>query len=177
MEILALSADGSVLGRRSMEKIAPAAPAVHMDLLRYWESLPLGASAARKADFDPGELVRHLPSVFMCERPVPVSERSLVFRVHGSMIADILRCDLTGKNVADALPPQRRSAVMRAIDLSMDEECPVRQRFYSAFPGREHVLVDRLIVPLADGQGVLRFALGCLSRCALGDPEELFLID
>jgi hypothetical protein len=118
------------------------------------------------------KLVRILPNVFLCERTQD-NDNSIRFRVHGTGVVNLLKCDLTGKYLVDVLEPAQVAQVARPIHLTLDEGIPVRQRFYSAFPEREHLLIDRLIAPLEDEEGNRRFALGCLCRCA--DYENLEL--
>lgn len=175
MRIIALGGEGRVIGQSRLAAIVPSLLKPQAALFRYWEELPRGGAVPLKSAFDPIALVRMLPHVFLCERAPDGSRASIFFRVHGTRVAEILHCDLTGKRLCDVLPKDRAAKVARAVEVCMDEALPVRQRLYSAFPNREDVLVDRLVLPLEDEDGAVRFAVGGLYRCEPGEREMLRL--
>lgn len=173
LEIIILSKTGERLPPVNPNRIEPPPGLAHRALWSVWADLQPGAAVPPKAAFDPVELVRVLPQIFLCEWEDPSEPTSLKFRVHGSSVAQILHRDLTGKYLFDILPADRARRVAEAIILCMEASMPVRQRFFSAFPGRESVLVDRMVLPLADPEGRCRFAIGSLSRCDVGEPDSL----
>lgn len=166
--LIALDDEGHMIGRGGFAGFVPELAKPLVLLNQTWEEMPRGGTVPSKSALDPAKLVSMLPHVFLCERAPDGARDSIFFRVHGTKVAEILQFDLTGKRLFDVLPEVRAVKVARAIELCMDEAMPVRQRLYSAFPNREDVLVERLILPLEDEEGLVRFAVGGLYRCELG---------
>ncbi len=118
-------------------------------------------------------MVRILPNLFLVRRERVDTRARLKFGVHGTGVVDILRMDLSQKYLDDLLPPDAAGRVAAAIDLAMDERMVVRQRLWSVFPGRDHILVDRTICPLEADDGQCTMAIGALVRCAATDTAPL----
>jgi hypothetical protein len=170
VEGLALYEDGGQEGPLPLEALAPALPPLSATLLAYWADLRHGQPIPPRAGVDPIALAKILPNLFMVRFEGPPRVETLRFSVHGTEVARIVGGDLTGKVLADVLEPAAAARVGRAILACAQGGLPVRERLWSAFPGRDHVRVDRLVLPLLDEVGDVGYACGSLVRLA---PDDL----
>ena len=171
--VIALNALGQEIARQPWGRVSPSACEAANNFMAYWSNLRNGTAIPSRAALDPMDITQLLPNVFLCKIHIDGERVGVRFGVHGTRVAEIVGKDLTGKWLADVLPSDRAQAVGRAIVLSTQEGLPVRQRFFNRFPNREFMLVDRTILPLADANGAVTEALGLLSPCQIGAPQEL----
>ena len=169
--VIALDPLGRVIATAALEVLRPAAPAEHTELLGYWHSILGDGIPPNRDTFDPIRMAKILPNLFTFAIE-GAREKSVRFGVHGTNIATILKIDLTQKRAAEFLDRDATRQVSDPLFLTCAEMTPVRQRFFSKFPGREHILVDRLILPLSRN-GKVDYGVGSLVSMPLGDETEL----
>lgn len=168
-----LDIDGGTIGVGEQERVTPPFPAAARQLIAYWTGLPIGRSLPRRSAVDPSAMVRILPNLFLVRREPVDGRAKLRFGLHGTAVVDILGMDLSRKFLDDLLAPAAAVRVAAAIDLAIDARTVVRQRLWSVFPGRGHILVDRTVCPLEADDARCTMAIGALIRCPATDTAPL----
>ncbi len=146
---------------------------------RYWNSLRDGSAVPSLSDFDPTEVPRHLPLIWLVGWDAEAGD--YVYRVAGEMVLAAHQCPMRGVPLSQIY----RSAVAATVRNRFNRICREANLYYAAGtiysePDRFGV-GERLVLPMVGQDGSDMQVLGCtVSRVtrrpaadALFDPNEL----
>lgn len=139
---------------------------VHYRVLQLWRSLVLEGTVPSRQSFDPVALRGDLRHVFFVGVEDGADDLRFLMKVHGSEVNAILGVDATGKYLDELLAESRWRKIVKGFKTCLSQRRPVLEEFSSVFPGREHIQVTRLVLPMSDETGRARFILGSLARKA-----------
>lgn len=120
------------------------------DFLDLWQSRRLGRPLPERADFDVLEIFPWLGGIHLIER---LDDGDLFVRVFGTISANRMKIDLTGRRMQEFADHPRIGAMVRAGILeygsALGEGRPVFHRIETQQYGRYHFRYDRGIFPVA----------------------------
>lgn len=123
-------------------------------LLAMWRDRCTGHRLPARRDFDVLELKEYMG--WLCVVEVLPGGEDLIYRLVGTGVVDRMGRDITGKRVSEVLPP----AALRIHQHLMRHPQPLRTYGEIGWVGREFILHETLLLPLADdGKTVDRFFL------------------
>jgi len=137
---------------------------VHLRIFDFWQELAKESYPPAREVFDPIDLRGDLKNVFLAERIIEDGRRRYRMRVHGTAVVAILGRDVSRRSLDEVLPPERVRPLVRGFDRAIERGAGVLESFNSLFPGREHIRVVRLVLPLRGHRPDEAFVLGCLVR-------------
>lgn len=145
---------------------------VHLDLYRYWETKRCDRLPTR-ADIDPTDIPRLLPSLALVER----QPGGYYWRLMGGRIVRDLGCDLTGKTFGDYVgSPWFVRAMLASFDRSLDGGEPLFEESLYDSGSRGTHWVSRLLLPLgATARTPQMILLTRITRRMPEEPEPHFL--
>jgi hypothetical protein len=121
-------------------------------MLDYWRSIAKGRRFPSRRDLDPLDIPQLLPFLTLVDvQPTPPC---FVYRLVGTAAAEILRKDLTGQPVGSGVKPEEMAEVMLRYQTVRDEGAPIYQRTRTQEQENDYTLVDRLMLPLGEGEEV-----------------------
>lgn len=131
----------------------------HAALCDYWRAKIVSGRLPGRADIDPAEMPRDvLSSIYLVtvERGLDTAELHYGYRLVGTNAVRAAGRDITGLTVEEAYPrPEDLVAQRRAYGLVVSTAAPFVDAYPMRIPGREHIAVSRLLLPLAsDGMTV-----------------------
>lgn len=145
-------------------------------LYRYWRSRCDGARLPSRARISPIDFPGLLPRIYLVEviRNEHVRDLSFRFRLAGTEHFLINQREITGLMLEEAFAEERFHSVRAAYSTVVSSreplltlDCP------SPRLGREYVVYDRLLLPLASDGVTVDMLLGYLHRCgAQGAKQE-----
>ena len=142
-------------------------------LLSYWRSLIAEPDIPDRADFDPIEVSKLLPFLFMLD--VEPCGR-LKIRLMGTELAQRLGADGTGKYVDELISGAYLDRMNEMFALAISQRQPVHSASRYQVPDREHIFVERLLLPLTNGSDAVDIILSIQSFSSAIDPSaEPFL--
>ncbi|SDD52620.1 PAS domain-containing protein [Kordiimonas lacus] len=123
-----------------------------------WLSKLDGRDMPRKSDIRPSEMKSFLTNVYIVD--VLDSGKDFRIRLFGTGVSDMLKQDFTGVTLSETPPELHwRGDVYR---LAYERRAPVFYLFELIPFGREHVITENVLLPLANEQGEFAHLL-CLS--------------
>lgn len=124
------------------------------DIVGYWLLIHPKTGLPGRQHFDPVDVPRLLGNI--CLVDVPTQSTDFSFRLMGTRVADYYGSDYTGKPVASAYVKHQESQAYIDLRMVVETARPRWRRGPSAFvQNREHVVIERVFLPLAsDGQAV-----------------------
>lgn len=141
-------------------------------LFRYWRSKHEGDALPPRAAIQPAEFPKLLPRIYLVdvlrEDPPPLKFR---FRLCGSEHFLINGKEITGMELAEAMAPQYVDAIRAVYSYVAESGRPHVARSFAAIEGRQHVVYDRLLLPLASDGRTVDMMLGYLHPAPVSAPE------
>ncbi len=132
-------------------------------LYAYWHNLALRRGGVPlREDFDPAEVLRLLPHIFIVEKEVDTGR--FLFRLSGTAIRDIMGVENTGRYLDELLDGEDLANVASMFDEVMAHGTCMRSIEGLTYSDRSYLRVEILRLPLVHGDGSQRLVLGCLSR-------------
>lgn len=155
---------GSIV-ERMVRDAQPALQAPgHRALLDYWRSKIANGSLPSRADIDPADVPRDiLSSIYLVtvERRPGRPEPTYTYRLVGTNVVWTAGRDVTGLTLEEAYPrPADLAAQRRAYECVVMAGEPYGDRYPMRIPGKEHIMVSRLLLPLAADGSTVDMILG-----------------
>ena len=137
-------------------------------LYRYWRSKHRGDDLPARAAIHPAEFTKLLPRIYLVD-VLRDGEPPLKFRYRlcGSEHLMINGKEITGMELADAMAPQYVDAIRAVYSFVAETGKPHVARSFAAIEGRQHVVYDRLLLPLASDGHTVDMMLGYLHPVTL----------
>ncbi|HIC81688.1 MAG TPA: PAS domain-containing protein [Kiloniellaceae bacterium] len=142
------------------------------EIFHYWDRIRRDRRMPCRADFDPAEVVRHLPSILLIDVE-GVDDRGcaiLRYRVVGTEEVRLRDHDPTGKLVSEGFLGPSLESVMEAYELVRRERCFLYEEIEFATPTGVWRREYGILMPLSeDGQTVTQILVYSLPRDALDE--------
>lgn len=135
-------------------------------LYDYWCSRHVGNRLPGRGAIDPMDLPELLPRIYLIDVfRGEAGQLEFRFRLAGTEHFEINQIELTGRTVEEAFIPERVAGIKAAYARVAMTRQPLLTRSATAgAPGREHMIYDRLLLPLASDGQTVDMILGCLRR-------------
>lgn len=143
------------------------------EMLAYWQDKRVGKALPTRADIRPGEIIGHLPSLFLIGVDQPAL-RAVDFKVRlmGTALNELAAADFTGKRLHEGLPGSAVSTAVKIFSIICQLRRPIRVFGHAAFQtGKRPVAVEALLMPLSIGGTHVDVIMGELLRRASPDEE------
>lgn len=127
------------------------------EVYAYWRSKCVGDRLPSRQDIDPTDIPGLLHTIFLVDviRTPGHAALGFRFRLAGSGHFEINGCEITGRTIDETFDPGVVPAVRAAYSQVVETRSPQVARSHAGIKGREHVRIDRILLPLAsDGQTV-----------------------
>lgn len=128
-------------------------------LLRYWVAAREGTMMPRRPVFDPLRFPDMMPLMQLHERK---SNGRYLCRVSGTEVVAVSGHESTGRHLDEVVLPGHQASRTALFDRSLETGLPLFYDGRLMVQGREWKRLQRLLLPLADEQGVPRFLLSLL---------------
>jgi len=140
----------------------PTQPSAMLAEVRaYWEALRDGPTLPRRARIDPRGIAGALEGAFIVERIAPGIAR---FRLAGMALVDLMGMEVRGMPLSALFDPAGRRALAAGLEQVFAGPAVLDLRLAAERGiGRPELTGRMLILPLADDDGQIRLALGCLA--------------
>jgi hypothetical protein len=130
-------------------------------LLEYWLGKRAGRRCPDKSDIDPTEIGRLLPDIILLDAAPPGGE--FRYRLAGTRVTQMVGREVRGLTQRELHDNATDPAMQRGLARIEAEYAWVARAFAGGFrvsrlavPGRDHVALARLILPLSDVDGAAR---------------------
>jgi hypothetical protein len=137
---------------------APAAAKAHEQLFAYWASLRAGARLPRRADLDPADIKRLLPTVSLIDVLADAPKPGLVdyrIRLAGTGLYAVYGREITGRRLGEVYSASAADYWRRELGAVVAERRPAVGAHNLAWRGAAHLSILWLRLPLAaDGERV-----------------------
>lgn len=121
-------------------------------MMDYWRDIAKGRRFPSRRDLDPLDIPQLLPYLTLVDvHPKPPC---FVYRLVGTVASEILRRDLTGLPVGSGEKAEEVESVLFRYQTVRDQGVLLYQRTRTQQQGNDHTLVDRLMMPLGEGDKV-----------------------
>lgn len=126
------------------------------EMLDYYVSLRPGAGGMPpRSAFNPAELPRHLPNIFLVElEKMPDGHVDYRYRVFGTALAVLFGAEMTGKLVSEYPGPNRAKRSRRILDHVVSLARPVRSAGHFTSKNGMPVFGESLIMPFGEAGAV-----------------------
>jgi hypothetical protein len=141
------------------------------ELLAYWNGRRAGRPMPARADVSPGDIVSHLPTVFLIgAEPPAVSPENFYVRLMGTALNELFAADFTGRTLAESIPEKAASAAAKVLGIVCELRRPLRLHGLAAF-GEERAAteIELVCMPLSANGTRVDMAMGELVKRA--SPE------
>ena len=131
----------------------------HRELFHYWRSIFPDSGLPGRQHFDPTDIPHLLRMLFLVDIDRNGEKFRFRYRLLGTDITSRAGRDMTGRWMEDCFPkPEAFGAVEKDYIEIIESGIPHSGRFNILAPGREHIVANRLVLPLArDGQTIDMF--------------------
>ncbi len=123
-----------------------------------------------RADFDPLEMPKLLPSIILVDVETP--DRRLKVRLAGTKVVDMFGRDYTGEYLDEIDFGDVREKVLHEYGLAASEERPIFSDHAFRNAQDFHHSIERAILPLADDGATVNMLLAVLAFELLLDPPS-----
>ncbi|WP_420405501.1 PAS domain-containing protein [Nisaea sp.] len=127
------------------------------EALAYWEGLRDGRGLPLRAEFDPVDIPRLLPSIVFFE--VVEGGRDFRFRVIGERVRSIFFENYTGRTLGSLGHVEADGPLMRSFREAVANGAPVRTPVEYVGPNRDVIKHDEVVLPFGNAQGVVTHLL------------------
>ncbi len=132
-------------------------------LFDYWRRLRRGDGLTRKSDFDPTDVPRLLPFLYLWQ--LDEDRRDFTGRLFGSVFVDFAGADFKGRKFREVHGAQAEAMFENHL-FCLEQVTPfVVVRHVHAFP-KDYLGYEATILPLVDGQARPALLIGSLSPLA-----------
>lgn len=138
------------------------------ELFAYWNEKRSGRPMPARADVNPGDIVSHLPSVFLIgAEPPAVTPKDFHVRLMGTALNELFARDFTGRSLADGLSDKAASAAAKVLAIVCELRRPLRLHGAAHF-GDDHAAteIELVCLPLSVGGAHVGMAMGELVKRA-----------
>lgn len=138
------------------------------ELHAYWTALSAGRAMPARADVSPGDIVSHLPSVFLIgARPPAVAPPHFHVRLMGTALNDLFARDFTGRTLAEGMSRKSAAALAKVLGIVCALRRPLRLHGAAAFAREGAAIeVEAVLLPLSRGGASVEMAMGELVKRA-----------
>ena len=129
----------------------------HEEILGYWRSRRDRGKLPGRAQIDPGDIKRHLPTISLIDvRPTDgVALRDYRLRLAGTGLYGVYGGEITGKRLGDVYAADAAAYWRTELDQVVESRCPGVGFHSLAWRGAAHLSILWLRLPLAgDGDRV-----------------------
>jgi hypothetical protein len=135
-------------------------------LYAYWHARCVGGRLPGRSDFDPLELAALLPRLYLVDViRDDAGSLDFRFRLAGTEHFEINQFEITGRSIAEVFAPSRVAGIRAAYEEIVTTRRPsITRRATAAVSNREHILYDRLLLPLASDGTTVDMIAGYLQR-------------
>jgi hypothetical protein len=129
----------------------------HEEIFAYWASKRHTGRLPGRAQIDPADFKRHLPTISLTEVPNPVSHdpEDYRFRLAGTGLYDVYGREITGRVLSEVYNTQSTDYWRAELDKVVEERRPGVGVHNFAWRGAGHISILWLRLPLAaDGEQV-----------------------
>jgi hypothetical protein len=138
----------------------------------YWRAKCRNGRLPSREDIEPGRLHKLLPRIFLVDvmRTAGSPRLGFRFRLAGSEHFEINQTELTGLTFEEAFLPDRIEAIRSVyMEVVTTRKPLLTARTSPAVADRQHILYDRLLLPLASDGETVDMILGYVHRLDLAD--------
>lgn len=118
------------------------------ELLAHWNSLCDGRAMPQRDDFDPVQVPRLLASICLVE--VIDGGRDYFYRVAGSRLEELSGQKLQNKRFSEIVHTEARNSMQATCEACVQSARPVIIKNQMQKPGRDHLSITAIILPLSD---------------------------
>jgi hypothetical protein len=131
-------------------------------LLTYWTGKRAGRAMPTRADVSPGDIVSHLPTVFLIDVVQPaVQPAHFQVRLMGTALNDLFAADYTGQTLDRGMTQQGASALSKVLGIVCQLHRPLRLHgFMPVKQAKESVEIEAIVMPLSLGGPDVEMAMG-----------------
>lgn len=126
-------------------------------IYQYWLEKAGAEAVPARADFEPLDLPRHLPHIFLVEIG---EDGRFCYRVVGTRIVDWSGFDPTGKYLEDVSRLYDIDGIRRDFQSAADARAPRYDLRRSPWADRDYMQYHRLLAPLAEKNGRVTHLMG-----------------
>jgi len=120
-------------------------------LLTYWTEKRQGRAMPSRADLNPGEIVSHLPTVFLIDVAQPaVQPQHFQVRLMGTALNDLFAADYTGQTLDRGMSGKGGIALSKVLGIVCQLHRPLRM--HGLLPhqlGKSQVEIEAIVMPLS----------------------------
>lgn len=131
-------------------------------LLSYWTSKRAGRSMPLRADVSPGDIVSHLPTVFLIDvAPPAVQPAHFQVRLMGTALNDLFAADFTGQTLDRGMTEKAANVMSKVLGIVCQLHRPLR--LYGVLPikqAKESIEIEAIIMPLSLGGAEVEMTMG-----------------
>tara|TARA_R110000868_G_scaffold1158_8_gene8919 strand:- start:7423 stop:7923 length:501 start_codon:yes stop_codon:yes gene_type:complete len=131
-------------------------------LLAYWTEKRAGRAMPSRADVNPGDIVSHLPTVFLIDvKPPAVQPAHFQVRLMGTALNDLFSADYTGRTLEQGMTVQGGQTMAKVLGIVCQLHRPLR--LHGAMPlklGKESIEIEAIIMPLSSSGSTVEMAMG-----------------
>ena len=142
------------------------------ELLGYWNGKRSGRAMPARADVSPGDIVGHLPSIFLIgAEPPAVSPRNFRVRLMGTALNELFAADFTGRTLDDGMSAKAASVTAKVLGIVCELRRPLRLHGSASF-GEDRAMteIELIYLPLSVGGAGAEMVMGELVKRA--SPES-----
>ena len=137
-------------------------------LLSYWTAKRAGRAMPARADVSPGDIVSHLPTVFLIDVTQPaVQPGHFQVRLMGTALNDMFADDYTGQTLDQGFSEKSASMLAKVLGIVCQLHRPMR--LHGVLPyrqGKEPFEIEALFLPLSVTGNQVEMAMGELIKRA-----------
>ena len=134
----------------------------HEELFAYWASLRRGGRLPCRANIEPGDFKRHLPTVSLIDVAAAgdPGTRAYRLRLAGTGLYNVYGREITGRTLEEIYSPQAADYWRRELDRVVDERRPSVGVHNLAWRGASHLSLLWIRMPLASNGRDVDMILG-----------------
>jgi hypothetical protein len=138
------------------------------EMLAYWERKRAGRPYPARVDVSPGEIVSHLPTLFLIDATPPaLAIGHFSVRLMGTALNDLFERDFTGQTLADELSEKAGAAIGKLFGIVCQLRRPLRLYGRASFaPGQPVTEVEAVLMPITRAGGEVDMVMGELVKRA-----------
>lgn len=138
------------------------------EILAYWEGKRAGRPFPARADVSPGDIVSHLPSLFLIDAvPPALAIGDFRVRLMGTALNDLFERDFTGQSLASEMSEKTGAAIGKLLGIVCQLHRPLRLYGRSSFAqGQPVSQVEAVLMPLTRAGGSVDMVMGELVKRA-----------
>lgn len=120
-------------------------------LLAYWTGKRAGRAMPTRADVSPGEIVSHLPTVFLIDvTPPAVQPSHFQVRLMGTALNDMFAADYTGQTLDQGFSEKSASVLAKVLGIVCQLHRPLRLHGILPYKqGKEPLEIEAIFLPLS----------------------------